>query len=155
MIIFCDLDGTVADCSHRLGFIQPPVGSKKDWVSFLDPEFIKKDTPIPAAVRCVRKLLSQPNVLVYFLTGRPEKTRQVTEEWLCTHISPENGSPLLMRGDADYRPAEFYKQEHILKIQALFPNHPAVFIDDEARNIQMFQNYGLVLRAPGCWDHML
>ena len=34
MKIVCDIDGTIANLSHRLHFIQPEEGGKKDWDSF-------------------------------------------------------------------------------------------------------------------------
>lgn len=155
MIVFCDLDGTVADNSHRKGFIE---GGKKDWNAFYNTDLIARDYPISASIRVLSRMMAQPGLLIYFLTGRPEKTRQVTMEWLRAYLSNENVHTfpaLLMRPDGDYRKAHIYKEEHIQKVRAVFPTKPMVFIDDDVRNIEMYKCHGIMLLAPDCWGHIL
>ena len=152
MIVFCDLDGTVSDNSHRQGFIQ---STKKDWDSFYNPELIVKDPPINQAIRGLKRLMDQQGLLLYFLTGRPEKTRNATLQWLRLNVPWGEHIPLLMRPDGDFRKADIYKEEHIQKVHTLYPSKVKVFIDDDTRNIEMYQRLGLILKAPECWEHLL
>ena len=152
MIVFCDLDGTVADNSHRTGFIQ---STKKDWDSFYSPELISKDRPIASAVKALKRLMENQGLLLYFLTGRPEKTRAATVEWLRLNLPWSNYAPILMRPDGDFRKADVYKEEHIQKVRELYPSKVRIFIDDDLRNAEMYQRLGIMLKAPECWDHIL
>lgn len=151
MIVFCDLDGTVADNSHRIGFIQ---STKKDWDAFYSPELITKDKPITSSIKVLRRMLEMQGLLLYFLTGRPEKTRAATVEWLKANLSASHNAPILMRPDGDFRKADVYKEEHIQKVHALYPSKIKLFIDDDLRNVAMYQRLGLVLKAPECWEHL-
>ena len=152
MIVFCDLDGTVADNSHRTGFIQ---STKKDWDAFYSPELIANDLPIAPATKALKRMMAMQGLLLYFLTGRPEKTRQATVEWLRLHLpSVVATAPVLMRPDGDFRKADVYKEEHIQKVTNLYPNRVKIFIDDDVRNSAMYQRLGLMLKAPECWEHM-
>lgn len=153
MIVFCDLDGTVADNSHRTGFIQ---STKKDWDAFYSPELIAKDSPISSATRALKRMMEMQGLLLYFLTGRPEKTRQATVEWLRLHApSAVATSPILMRPDGDFRKADVYKEEHIQRVNTLYPNRVKIFIDDDLRNVDMYKRLGIMMKAPECWEHIL
>ena len=152
MIIFCDLDGTVADNSHRNGFLQ---STKKDWESFYNPELIMKDKPIASSIKALRRVLEMQGLLLYFLTGRPEKTRQATIDWLKLYLSATHNAPVLMRPDGDYRKADVYKEEHIQRVRSMYPSKVKIFIDDDLRNVEMYQRLGIMMKAPECWDHIL
>lgn len=152
MIVFCDLDGTVADNSHRIGFIQ---STEKDWNAFYSSEFIAKDKPIPAAIKGLKRLMDQSGLILYFLTGRPERTRVATIGWLRLNVPWGEQVPLLMRPDGDFRKADVYKEEHIQKIHQLYPSKVKVFIDDDLRNTEMYKRLGLMMKAPECWEHIL
>lgn len=149
MFILCDLDGTVADNSHRAGFIQSTV---KDWDAFYQPDLILQDKPIDKAVKVVNRLITSGHVHFAFLTGRPERTRQATETWLGWHTQysklPLNPK-VYMRKDGDHTSADKYKEGIISYLQ---PYGPFLFIDDDLRNVDMYWRYGLFLHAPSCWD---
>lgn len=163
MIILCDLDGTVADNSHRQGFIQ---STKKDWDSFYRPELILQDKPIEKAKAWVPNLISRvgPENFI-FLTGRPERTRQATEQWLSQNIgiavrrlgyatlapySNKHLPQLVMRKDGDHRAAHVYKEE---LCEFLRTNSTTLlFLDDDERNTMMYSRYGIFLKAPECWE---
>ena len=73
--VVVDLDGTVADCTHRLHFIN---GETKDWKGFY--EACKDDKPIMSMIDMVRAL-NERYYYVIFLTGRSELARNVTQDW--------------------------------------------------------------------------
>lgn len=154
MILLVDIDGTLADNSHRQGFLQ---STKKDWDSFYDPELMAKDAPIEVAMEVVPRLIAKPDLHFAFLTGRPERTRSVTMAWIARHIgciatipSSNEGPHLLMRPDGDHRRADVYKEEWILFLKKR--GKPIVFIDDDERNTEMYRKHGIFLKAPECWS---
>lgn len=78
MDIICDIDGTLADCTHRLHHIQK---TPRDWDAFFAATADDKPImPIVVTVSC----LNLSHRLIY-CSGRPEKTRQATVDWLRRH----------------------------------------------------------------------
>src|SRR5690349_10124073 len=93
-----DIGGTIADCSHRLHFIK---GGTKDWEAFfaacVDDKAIDH-------MRGVVWSLDGDAPIVY-VTGRPERTREATTDWLYANEFPLAADELLlMREDGDHRP---------------------------------------------------
>lgn len=88
MLVVFDLDGTLADCRHRLHWILPdpardPVTGKKVARRFDKFEQdIPNDTPIQPVVDIYSRFIADPNVTVVLLTGRNESARYDTTEWL-------------------------------------------------------------------------
>lgn len=79
-VIVVDMDGVVADVSHRLHYIEK---EKPDWESFLSEEEVKKDrirTEVVEKIKEIKKHLGDLPVVI--LTGRPENLREITEEQL-------------------------------------------------------------------------
>ena len=74
-IILCDIDGTVADNSHRQHFLE----GKKDWDGFFDA--LDLDKPIYEIINKMNDEHNQGREII-FLTGRPERYRDPTENWL-------------------------------------------------------------------------
>lgn len=77
-----DLDGTMANCDHRLHLIR---NKPKQWLQF----FLKSihDEPIIPTVKIYKALRSDPNNVMIILTARPERwgsheIRELTEQWL-------------------------------------------------------------------------
>lgn len=103
MDIIFDIDGTLADATHRLHFIKnedffvpkfPPdpgcIELKPDWDTFLSDEQVALDKPIPQTWAILANMLDSPtDFRVIFITGRKESSRQMTYEWLtdgsCEH----------------------------------------------------------------------
>lgn len=145
MILVLDIDGTLADATHREHFAE-----EGDWDSFFDPELVSKDTPIKNALDVFDNVIEMVDE-IYFLTGRPEKLRKTTEDWLEEHfgIKPSKDM-LIMKKDGDERKSVVTKKE---VIEDLFNEEDQlVFIDDEEGNIKMMKNYGLALLAPCAWE---
>ena len=84
-----DIDGTLADLTHRLHFIRD---GKKDWNSF--KHFCFADKPIPHMVELCRNLYwaarageshqqyDGPRWEIVLMSGRNECQRAATVEWL-------------------------------------------------------------------------
>ena len=78
MLVVFDLDGTLADPSHREHFVRRPVG-EKDWDAFHAASV--RDRPKHEIVRTYLAL-EATGAEVEIWTGRDEKYRDQTVEWL-------------------------------------------------------------------------
>jgi phosphatidate phosphatase APP1 len=116
-----DLDGVVADVRHRLHHIE---GGRKDWEAFFAGI---ADDPVHPEGLAVAKELAREHELVY-LSGRPERTRAPTEQWLAHHGAPTG--TVLLRRDGDRRPARVTKVGILRRLARERP--VAVLVDDDA-----------------------
>ena len=90
-----DVDNTISCSDHREHFLK---GYKKDWDAFHSACVF--DSPIKPTIKVLNAL--SYNTAIVLLTGRNEKYRKQTENWLKTQsIVPDC---LLMRKDDDFRP---------------------------------------------------
>lgn len=109
-----DLDGTLADCTHRLPLVTE---GNHDWDTFYAR--CVHDKPIKETINIFRTLVSAQDNYgdllndVWIVSGRSEAVREVTMEWLHhygMHITDEQ---LMMRPVGDYRPDDVLKQEYL------------------------------------------
>lgn len=99
MIAF-DIDGVLADASHRLHHITE---RPKDWPAFFAG--IPDDPAIEEGRRAL--LAAAEETTVVLVSGRPEHTRAATSAWLADHGFPE--LPVHLRREGDRRPAPVVK----------------------------------------------
>lgn len=139
-IIIVDIDGTVADCSHRRHHVE---GDKKDWKAFF--QNMEKDTPRTEVYDNAVNDAKAHDAEIVFVTARPEDHREVTEQWL--RENKMEGVGLLMRRKDDTRPDtevkfdiynRYLKQYNIIKV---YDDRPAV--------IQMWREEGLEVEDVG------
>lgn len=95
-----DLDNTLADTAHRQRFLQ---SRPKDWDGFFAAA--PQDPPLAEGVALAVESAQECDIV--YLTGRPERCRADTLEWLAAQGLPEGR--LYMRGDTDRRPARLTK----------------------------------------------
>ena len=131
MIAVVDIDGVLADAGHRQHHVQ---GRPKDWDAFFAA--VGEDTPIAAGIALLRVLAGQHDVVL--LSGRPERTRADTEQWLARQGIV--GTPLVLRPDADHRPAAALKADLIRGIAS--PADVAVVVDDDAAVVETLTRVG-------------
>jgi hypothetical protein len=85
-IILCDLDGTLADCSHRLPYIceSDNLSPKKDrdWRGFFAA--CGKDKPIKHMIDFLN-VFDRYVVEVWITSGRSDECLEQTEQWLLAH----------------------------------------------------------------------
>lgn len=120
MIILCDIDGVLANCEHRLKYLR-----ERDYDSFYSIE-MANDTTIDSGIKLLRALKSfDHNPKVFFITGRPERTRSITKLWVenCAGFTIPGKGHLIMRKDGDHRPSPAVKVEQIKSV--LNPELPA------------------------------
>jgi hypothetical protein len=97
-----DLDNTLADTAHRQRFLER---KPRDWDAFFAAA--PQDPPLEEGVALARESARECEVL--YLTGRPERCRRDTLDWLAAHGLPEGR--IRMRRDNDRRPARRTKLE--------------------------------------------
>lgn len=132
-----DIDGVLADVSHRLHLVE---GSRKDWDAFFSAA--PDDPPLPQGVALVRE--SAKDCDVVYLTGRPERCRADTLAWLTRHGLPDG--ELAMRSGTDRRPARLTKPTLLRRLARGRP--VAVVVDDDERVCDAYERAGhTVLRA--------
>jgi hypothetical protein len=116
-----DLDGVVADVRHRLHHIS---GRPKNWDAFFAG--IPDDPPLEEGVALTHDLAARCELV--YLTGRPERTRAETVEWLVRHGLPTG--QLVMRPERDRRPARVTKR--LLLRRLANGRSVEVVVDDDA-----------------------
>lgn len=144
-IVF-DIDGTLADITHRLHFIQK---TPKDWEGFFSS--MLDDKPI-APVRLVcESLLALKNMekrmgaevshTVIFCSGRPDKYRKETLAWMQSNIYPVP-QVLYMRKTGDRRPDDVVKEELLTQMRA-DGYDPVLVFEDRQRVVDMWRRNGI------------
>jgi uncharacterized HAD superfamily protein len=130
--IIVDIDGTLADCSHRLHLIRR---GRKKWKKFFDSASL--DKPRLDVLEQVRQLAQRHRI--HLVTGRPERYREQTLKWLDHYRVPF--ASLHMRENGDRRPDDLVKQEildtHFNKDEI------ELVIDDRPSVLRMWQRNGL------------
>jgi hypothetical protein len=140
--IVCDLDGTLANCEHRVHHVRD---KPKNWDAFYAG--VREDkVNIPVnRVLCAFSRLAHfgADYNIIFCSGRPERCREDTIWWLreeCRLWHPP-AMQLLMRKDGDYRADYIVKQEildaHIDKDRVLF------VLDDRQQVVDMWRRNGM------------
>lgn len=137
-----DVDGTLADLTHRLHFIQGPT---KEWDKFFDA--CVDDAPIRDVIDVVRtlglcQLGSDPLPEIIYLTGRPERVRRETQIWMSQYFLPTGR--LIMRRDGDHRPDTQAKRELMEDILAEGGRIAGVF-EDRVSVVKLWREMGLTV----------
>lgn len=138
--VFCDIDGVLADCSHRLHYSE-----EKNYERFYSAKELAKDTLIYAGYELIRMFINL-GVEVHFITGRNESYREATAKWLHEKSLLERGF-LTMRNEHDYRPSSIVKPELIKATYDRLAEmrkdvwetqdmHSTYFIDDDPENVK-------------------
>jgi phosphoglycolate phosphatase-like HAD superfamily hydrolase len=102
-----DIDGVLANVRHRLHHLE---ARPQRWERFF--QSADRDPVLAEGADRLRAALADHDVL--YLTGRPERTRGITERWLARHDLPTG--PLVMREDDDYRPARYLKRDVLRRL---------------------------------------
>ncbi|MFF7122553.1 hypothetical protein [Streptomyces sp. NPDC008240] len=102
-----DLDNTLADTAHRQHFLE---GRPRNWAGFFAAA--PQDPPLAEGVTLVLEQARECEIV--YLTGRPERCRRDTLDWLAGQGLPEGR--LHMRSNVDRRPARFTKLEILRRL---------------------------------------
>lgn len=138
-----DVDGVLADCTHRLHF-----ANEKDYEKFYGDKQMSDDTPIDGGWELLRILTTTDDYVeegykFIVVTGRPQYKEKLTRMWLEYQNTQGFYFPMIdgmyMRREGDYRPSSVVKRELVQKF--LVENSPKetdtiIFIDDDPTNVE-------------------
>lgn len=136
--IIVDIDGTLADCEHRRHFVEK---KPKDYESFFDAAGL--DPLKPMAAKVVNSLYYLGYEIIY-VTGRPERLRAVTRQWLQLHKLPIG--KLSMRPDGDYT-SDVRLKRTIYRKEIEPTRQVELVLDDRDSVVAMWRELGLE-----CWQ---
>lgn len=141
-VIF-DIDGTLADLSHRLHLIKR---DEPDWDAFHAQ--CVQDHPI-FPMRDIVTALCLSGHRIVFCTSRMERNRENTVDWLRTNgfttylVNGGRGPVMLMRHDGDRRDDTIVKQEQLRALRQ-FGFEPTLVFEDRARCAAMWRAEGIL-----------
>ncbi|MFD0366673.1 hypothetical protein [Streptomyces sp. NPDC127114] len=115
-----DLDNTLASTAHRQHFLER---RPRDWDGFFAAA--PEDPPLAEGVELCLRTAQERDVV--YLTGRPERCRRDTLDWLAAHGLPEG--PVHMRRHRDFRPARQTKVDVLRRLERERGVH--VLVDDD------------------------
>lgn len=132
-IILCDLDGTLADCQHRVPLI---LETPKRWTEFFAA--CGGDSPIQHVIDLVNTLRGQYEI--WITSGRSDECRDETMRWLWRH--GVHFDRLIMR------PADDHIDDGLLKPswidRGIIPRHRVAFaLDDRDRVVDAWRALGI------------
>ena len=120
-----DLDGVLANSLHR-------AKDAPDWDLFYSK--IPGDKPILETIEIVRLLRTRNKII--FITGRPERTRKITENWLRNYLQTiPYQYTLVMRKDGSNEPNPDTKLKMCREVKP-----DLVFEDDEETAQALYDN---------------
>ena len=135
MIYIFDIDGTLADLTHRLLFIQQKPAK---WKEFF--EACPGDSPIPEIIKVAQALGAEGYDIVYS-TGRSEDIRRLTDEWMDKYHLPVG--EMFMRKSGDHREDNVVKSELLDNIIEIFGEDIAGVFEDRQQVVDMYRARGL------------
>lgn len=142
--ILFDVDGTLANLSHRLPFIK---NGSRDWHSFFAT--VGEDSPIAEVIDVLDALWHRGQDTVFLVSGRSDVCRKETIEWLEKYDIPYDG--LFMRAEGDYRPDTVVKQEMLQEIRGMGYD-PWLAVEDRQRLARMWRSEGLLCLQCDDWE---
>lgn len=138
MLVVFDIDGTLANIEHRLGYVR---SQPKNWAAF--DAGIPNDKVNEPVARVFHSLHNGENTII-FASGRSERSRQATVDWLRTNkMWFGSYSRLYMRKADDFRPDDVVKREILNEIIADYGRKPDMVFDDRPRVVRMWRDNGI------------
>lgn len=133
--ILFDIDGTLADIRHRRIHLER---KKPDWQAFHAE--IGSDTPNGPIVELYKSLWMAATHELVLVTGRHERSRTLTEQWLAWNEIPFGR--ILMRADDDFR-ADYVIKEEILMELLKTGKEIEFVVDDRQQVVDMWRRNGI------------
>lgn len=137
MLICFDIDGTLANCQHRVHFVRT---NPKNWKAF--DAGIPNDTVITQVAKIFEQFINTDHDVI-LASGRNEDSRAATERWLLDN-NIQHYQKLYMRKSNDYRSDVIVKQEILLnEIVPDWGKKPDMVFDDRPGVVQMWRDNGI------------
>lgn len=133
--IFCfDVDGTLADISHRRHWVQT---KPKNWAAFNATMHLDK---VHDDIAWLARNFYEQGHTVIICSGRGSENREVTTTWLTANQIPFHA--LYMRAEKDYRRDDIVKIELLQQIIAEF-GYPDIWFDDRQQVVDAIRAQGV------------
>jgi phosphoglycolate phosphatase-like HAD superfamily hydrolase len=130
-IIVVDLDGTLCNCEHRVHLAR-----EKKWDEF--HSLLSRDKiNVGAAAAIIALAAAKLNPII--VTGRPEKFKEQTVEWLQRYHVAWFFSQIIMRPDNDFSPDAELK----LRLVEPFKDQILLALEDRDRVVSAFRKAGI------------
>jgi hypothetical protein len=136
MLVVFDIDGTLANIEHRLEHIKQ---KPKNWAAF--DAGIPEDKVNEPVASVFWSLLDTDHTIL-LASGRNERSRQATEDWLFDNFL-FGYEKLYMRKADDFRGDDIVKQEILDQIIADYGKKPDMVFDDRPRVVSMWRRNGI------------
>jgi FMN phosphatase YigB (HAD superfamily) len=121
--LLCDLDGTLCDHTHRLGY-----AFRQEWDTY---NVLAAHDPVVKPVLEVLQVFAElGEYKIGIITARPDSVKQLTEQWLMTHDVPYDH--LVMRSFGDWRSDHIVKLE---KAKIYWPPAEVLFVLDDRNGV--------------------
>lgn len=139
-VMVVDIDGTIADDSHRRALVPRLRKNKTEaWLAFSDA----CDRDLPILGMCALVLALSDRFAPLFITSRPERVRDKTEAWLRSHLGLiVDRETLLMRPDDATEPAHELKPR-LLGAAGVRLADVAFALDDDPRVVEAWRALGV------------
>ena len=131
-----DVDGVLADATHRQDVLFGGPGRRKNWKAFF--EMAGDDAVIEEVARLTE--LIDPTMCIVLLTARPTSIQRTTIDWLQQHGL--RWDVLVMRPEGDYRSSPDAKRMAVVELRSAGFELKLAF-DDDRRNVDMFHDEGI------------
>ncbi len=147
MLVVFDLDGTIADVTHRMHFIRPnpavdPVTGKKVKRRFDRFHAACVDDGVVEPVAYLyRQFVANPDVTVVVLSGRDVATLDETVQWFARNDLPMPDDMILKSGD-QHTPDVEQKRTIADQIEQRYGEPIAMVFEDRQRVVEMWKARG-------------
>lgn len=136
MIYLVDIDGTLADCSHRLHYIQ---NKPANWDAFFDS--CEDDAPIHDVIHTVNAL-EQFGATILLVSGRSDICLPKTRRWLLRQ--GVRFDAIYMRKQGDHREDSIVKAELLDQIRSEWKGFEITGVfEDRKQVVDMYRSKGL------------
>ncbi len=132
--VICDLDGTLCNDTLRRHYV---ASKHRDYDAY--HAALVNDSTNEDVLKALRKFADE-GVVIIFLTGRPEKYRSSTLDWLMKYDVP-TGLLFMKRNDNTMQPAHEFKKEIIKRELKSFDIGFA--LEDNSKCIEMYRTLGI------------
>jgi hypothetical protein len=144
-VYLIDIDGTLADTSHRQWVLEDKPNGRTNWELFFN--LAAQDRPFLHMQGLLDALeardceTGEPQNTIIYVSGRPERYRELTKGWLLRHGFPESEA-MYMRKDGDHRPDHIVKRE-LLDLIRVDGHIPVMAFDDRDSVVEMWRRAGV------------
>lgn len=138
-----DIDGTLANAEHRVHLVRD---GNSDWDAFYDA--CVKDEPIQPVISVLKSLWQHHEL--WFFSGRDERVRDKTIEWLAKWVHPAMRlhlravpARLMMRPSGDYTADHVLKESWYQNMLDFDKSRLIAVFDDRDRVVAMWRRNGV------------